>query len=166
MNRPDALWVLRRCGRHGHVLAWIADQQVAAHMERPAVDVDGDGGDDTALVRCLRCGTWVRQNDTAVTVVIGEPAARAALADLPQPVRGAHGRTCALLRLLAVERLLRGTFLVAAGVVAYHVATRRASLLSWVEQLLIAARPLGDQLGLHLRGLGWPTSELSSHAIV
>ena len=140
MNRRDALWVLRRCGRQGHVLAWIADQQVAAHMERPAVDVDGDGGDDTAaLVRCLRCGTWVRQNDTAVTVVIGEPAARAALADLPQPVRGAHGRTFALLRLLAVERLLKGTFLVAAGVVAYHVATRRASLLSWVEQLLIAA---------------------------
>ncbi|HVK43438.1 MAG TPA: hypothetical protein VM429_00865 [Micropruina sp.] len=70
------------------------------------------------------------------------------------------------MRLLAVERLLRGTVLVAAGVVAYHVATRRASLLSWVEQLLIAARPLGDQLGLHLRGLGRPTSELSSHAIV
>jgi hypothetical protein len=48
---------------------------------------------------------------------------------------------------------------VAAGVVAYHVATRRASLLSWVEQYSATN-------WLHLRGLGRPTSELSSHAIV
>jgi len=52
---------------------------------------------------------------------------------------------------------------VAAGVVAYNVSTRRASLLSWVEQLLIAAtrRPTGSASA----GLGQPTSELSSHAI-
>ena len=134
-------------------------------MERPAVDVDGDGSDDTAaLGRCLRCGTWVRQNDTAVTVVIGEPAARAALADLPQPVRVAHGRTLALLRLLAVERLLKarswwppGSSPITLPPVGPHCCRGWSSCSS---------RPLGDQLDLHLRGLGLPTSELSSHAIV
>ena len=151
LNRRDALWVLRRCGRQGHVVAWVADAQVQTRVERPGVDLDGDGHPDTStLVRCLRCGTWVRPDDAAVSRVVGEPDARVPLSDLPQPVRGAHGRKFALLRLLSLERLLKGTFMIAAAFVAYHVATRRASLLSWVELLLIAFRPLGDQLGLHL----------------
>lgn len=151
MSRRDCLWVLRRCGRQGHVVAWVDDPQVVQCLERPGVDVDGDGSDDTAaLVRCLRCGTWVRPNDRAVSVTIGDPVHRAAIADLPQPVRGSHGRKFALLRLLAVERLLKGTALIVAAIVAYHVATRRASLLSWIEQLVVAAGPLGEQLGLHL----------------
>ena len=92
----------------------------------------------------------MRRSDPAVARVIGEPSARVELNELPQAVRGAHGRKFALLRLLAVERLLKGLSLITAAIVAYHVASRRASLLSWLEELLISAAPLGQQLGLHL----------------
>ena len=118
LNRRDALWVLRRCGRQGHVVAWVAEAQVASRVERPAVDVDGDAHwDASALLRCLRCGTWVRPDDAGVSRVIGEPDARVPLGDLPPPVRGAHGRKFALLRLLSVERFLKGSFMIAAAFV-------------------------------------------------
>lgn len=29
LSRRDSLWVLRRCGRQGHVLGWVADPAVA-----------------------------------------------------------------------------------------------------------------------------------------
>ncbi len=151
LSRRDAAWVLRRCARAGHVIAWVDDDEVTPHVERPEVDLDGDGdGDTAALLRCLRCGTWVRTDDVAVGRRVGAPDAPVAVADLPQPARGAHGRRFALLRLLAVERFVKGAAMVVAALAAYHVASTRVSLLAWVERVVVAAKPLGEELGVHL----------------
>jgi uncharacterized membrane protein (DUF2068 family) len=149
LSRRDAAWVLRRCARRGHVIAWVGDPEVEPWVERPAVALDG-GQAVPPLLRCLRCGTWVRADDVAVGLREGAPDERVALADLPQPARGAYGRKLALLRLLAVDRAVRGLAMVVAALAAYHVASNRASLLSWLEGVLVAARPLGEQLGVHL----------------
>ncbi len=151
LTRRDAGWVLRRCARTGHVIAWVDDPEVVLHVERPGVDLDGDGDGDTAtLLRCLRCGTWVRTDDVAVGRRVGAPGSPVAVADLPHPARGAHGRKFALLRLLAVERLAKGSAMVVAALAAYHVASTRVSLLAWVDRVVVAARPLGEELGVHL----------------
>lgn len=155
LSGRDALWVLRRCGRQGHVVGYLDDATVAAHLERAALDLDHDGTADTsALLRCLRCGAWARPDDPAVSHTVGASERRVAVADLPQPVRGSHGRKFALLRLLALERLAKGLVMLGTALVAYHVASDRTSLLNRLERLLLAAQPLGEQLGLHITS--WP----------
>lgn len=149
LSRRDAAWVLRRCARVGHVIAWIADQEVASRTEGASPGPE-TGHEPSTLLRCLRCGTWVRPDDVAIGLVVGTPGARVAVGELPQPARGAHGRKLALLRLVAVERLVKGAAMVVAALAAYHVASTRGSLLAWLERLVVAARPLGEELGVHL----------------
>jgi uncharacterized membrane protein (DUF2068 family) len=127
------------------VLAHLADADLAAAtgpVEVPAADA--------TLLRCLRCGTWVDPTSPAVAELLGSPSAPADLAALPLPVRGGHGRRFGLLKLVAVERFAKGLALIAGSVVAYHVASNRGSILAEVERLLLAFRPLGNELGLHL----------------
>jgi uncharacterized membrane protein (DUF2068 family) len=145
MTRRDARWVLRRCARRGHVLAHLADEQVRSETG-PLSGAPGQG----PVLRCLRCGTWVAADDVAVAEVVGSAEAPADLADLPLPARGPHGRRFGLLRLLAAERGIRGLLMVVGGLAALHVADQRGSILSYLERLAVAARPLGEQLGVHV----------------
>jgi uncharacterized membrane protein (DUF2068 family) len=71
---------------------------------------------------------------------------------LPLPVRGGHRRRFGLLKLVAVERLVKGVALVSTSLVAHHVAPDRGSTLAYVERLLLAFQPLGTELGVHLTG--------------
>lgn len=143
--RRDSRWVLRRCARRGHVLAHLADSALAGLtvMVPPA-------SESPPLLRCLRCGGWFDGDDPLVAEVVGSPERPAALSELPQAARGPHGRRFGLLRLLAVERGVRGTLMLIAGVAAFHVADSRGSILSTLERLAVAARPLGEQLGVHI----------------
>lgn len=145
MTRRDARWVLRRCARRGHVLAFVNDPGLGS-VTGPLAGPAGAG----PVLRCLRCGNWVASDDVAVGEVVGTPALPVAVAELPLPARGAHGRRFGLLRLLAVERALRGLLMLIGGVAAFHVADERGSLLSWIERMAVAARPLGEELGVHL----------------
>lgn len=143
LSRRDTSWVLRRCALRGHVLA---------HLDDPALQAATGPLDTSAgtLLRCLRCGTWVDPADPGVRVRVGSAGRPARLADVPLPARGPHGRRFGLLRVLAVERALRGILMILAGMTAYHVADVRGSLLSAIERLAIAAKPLGEQLGVHI----------------
>jgi uncharacterized membrane protein (DUF2068 family) len=49
-----------------------------------------------------------------------------------------------------VERFVRGLAMAVAAFGIFHVASDRESLLAWVERLVVAARPLGAELGVHL----------------
>ena len=106
LPRRDALWVLRRCGRKGHQLAWLADP-LAGEMQRT--------GQPPPLLRCLRCGSFTATSDPAVAAVIGTEQEPVALADIPLAVRGSHGRKLALLRVVAIERVLRALMLLIGG---------------------------------------------------
>lgn len=184
LTAREARWVQRRCARHGHVLAYFDDTQMAALTGPIDGPVDGpidgpidgpvdgltdgltdgpvDGPVDRTveaaragtLLRCLRCGALVRPMSVGVAEVVGSEEARAALAEPPLLVRGSHGRKFGLLRLVALERLVKGIALISASLVTYEVAARRGSILGEVERLLLAFRPLGTELGLNLGS--WP----------
>jgi uncharacterized membrane protein (DUF2068 family) len=138
-------WVLRRCARRGHVLAYVADPVVQSLTGPLPLGPEG-----VTVLRCLRCGVWVRPQDQLVGEVVGSSAIPAELGDLPLPVRGGHGRRFGLLKLVALERFAKGLALIAGALVANEVASNRGSILSQLERLLVAFRPLGQELGVHL----------------
>lgn len=144
LTRREAQWVLRRCGRRGHVLAYL-DDPVAARFEA-RFEAGGPAG---RLVRCLRCGTFVdpAHPDTHPQLLLGTAADRVPLSEVPLVLRGAHGRKLALLRLLAVERAGRGLLLLLLAVAIAQLASRHVQVAAWLANLTQAAQPLGDQLG-------------------
>lgn len=147
LSRGEARWVLRRCSWRGHVLAHLDDGSLRALTGPVPSSPEG-----TILLRCLRCGAWVDPGDVNVGEVVGSPDTPVAVGDLPLPVRGAHGRRIGLLRLVALERTAKGLLMIAGAVVVYQVASSRGSILAQIERLLIAFRPLGQELGVHLTG--------------
>ncbi|HET9654304.1 MAG TPA: DUF2127 domain-containing protein [Kineosporiaceae bacterium] len=139
LSRRDQRWVLHRCSRKGHVLARV-DDPVSARLQ-----AQGPHGD---LLCCLRCGTFVDPAaDTATTQVIGTADRPAPLDDVPQVLRGTHGRKLALLRVLAVERGGRGLLLLAAAAGIARLASSHVAVADWLGQVAASAQPLGSQLG-------------------
>jgi uncharacterized membrane protein (DUF2068 family) len=127
---------LRRCGRHGHVFYVVTDDPVGHELEAT--------GPEGLLRRCLRCGSFVTRP--------ADPALESGpLAGAPLVPRGSHGRKMAILRLLAVERLIRALVLWAAAIAAWRLASSHDSAVAALARLTASARPLADQLGLNLK---------------
>jgi uncharacterized membrane protein (DUF2068 family) len=83
-------WNLRSCGRRGHATYAPDETELRAHLHA-----------DTPLGeawRCLRCGDYV----------LGAPAGHGPAGNAPEVLRGRALRDLVILRLLAVERLIRG----------------------------------------------------------
>ncbi|MGZ4650825.1 MAG: DUF2127 domain-containing protein [Kineosporiaceae bacterium] len=123
---------LRACGWHGHVTYAPSEPELAARLRA-----------ETALGtawRCLRCGDWV----------LGPPASEGPAARAPVPARGRALRHLLILRLLAVERMLRALILVAAAYGVHRFASAQTSLQATFGDLLPAARPLAERLGIDL----------------
>jgi uncharacterized membrane protein (DUF2068 family) len=140
LSRRDQRWVLRRCSRRDHVLAHLDDPV------REAITAQGPGGAD--LLRCLRCGTFVDPALAPGTArVVGSAEQPAPLRDVPQVVRGSHGRKLALLRVLALERGARGLLLVLAAAGIARLASSHVSVAEWLGRVAESAQPLGNQLG-------------------
>jgi uncharacterized membrane protein (DUF2068 family) len=125
-------------------VALLSDRQVADQIQIPA---DAEAPE---LVRCLRCGTWISPTDVAVTESVGTAQQGASLSEVPLPARGSYGRKVGVLKLLALDRLLRGLALLAAAVGAATLSADRSSVLGWLKPVIEAAEPLGQQLGVHL----------------
>ena len=142
LSRRDALWVLRRCGRRGHELAWLADP-LSTRME--AVDGDRD------LLRCLRCGTFVEPIDPATADTYGTRQEPVALGDVPLAVRGSHGRKLALLRVVAIERGVRALMLLFVAGAIFAVGAHRDSVVAKVNEIITSAYPLAQQVGWDIR---------------
>ncbi|HEY6795791.1 MAG TPA: DUF2127 domain-containing protein [Kineosporiaceae bacterium] len=138
--RPrESRWLLRRCGRKGHVLAHL-DDALASRLTA--------GGPDGDLLRCLRCGTFVDPSSPGLSAqVLGTGQAPVTLAGLPLVLRGAHGRKLALLRVLALERGGRGLLLMVAAAGLAQLASSHVAVAEWLGQVAKAAQPLGDQIG-------------------
>src|SRR6478609_12209870 len=93
---------LRACGKRGHVTYAPTETDLADRLRA-----------QTALGeawRCLRCGTCV----------LGEPKASGPADQAPVPPRGKALRQLTILRILAVERVIRGVVLIAAGYGVYR----------------------------------------------
>ena len=95
-------WNLRACARHGHVL-------YAPDEPAPRERLEAETGEGRAW-RCLCCATFV----VPTGEVPGGP-----VADLPLVPRGRELKDRFVLRLLALERGLRGTVVLIAGYGAF-----------------------------------------------
>jgi len=123
---------LRVCGKRGHLTYAPVEPDLAARLRA-----------ETALGeswRCLRCGDWV----------LGAPLATGPADEAPLPARGKALRQLTILRVLAVERVIRGIVLIAAGYGVYRFESAQAALRGSFGRLIPAARPLADQLGVDL----------------
>jgi uncharacterized membrane protein (DUF2068 family) len=123
---------LKHCGKHGHVTYAPTEADLAARLRA-----------QTALGeawRCLRCGTWV----------LGKPKASGPADQAPVPPRGKALRQLTILRVLAVERVLRAIVLMAAGYGVYRFESAQTALRGSFGRLVPSLRPLADQLGVDL----------------
>ena len=123
---------LRACGKYGHVTYRPTEAELAARLRT-----------QTSLGeawRCLRCGDWV----------LGVPQASGPADQAPVPPRGKALRQLTILRVLAVERVIRGLVLIAAGYGVYRFESAQTALRGSFGRLLPSLRPLADQLGVDL----------------
>lgn len=132
VGKPDR-WELRSCGRRGHATYQPTEPDLAARLH--AATAAGQAW------RCLRCGDFV----------VGPPRGNGPADRAPMILRGKALRQAIIIRVLAVERLLRALLL---GVAVWAVLKFRAAhdtIESAVERDLPAFRQMGihvDQLAL------------------
>jgi len=123
---------LRVCGRRGHITYAPSEPELAERLR--AQTSLGEAW------RCLRCGTWV----------LGPPAASGPADDAPVPERGKALRQRLILRLLAVERVIRAVLLIAAAYGVWRFESAQKALQGTFGRLLPAAKPLASQFGVDL----------------
>ena len=129
-------WNLRSCGLHGHATYRPYEADLAERLH-----VDTFAGE---AWRCLRCETFVP----------GPPATSGPADDAPIVLRGKALRDAAILRLLAVERFVRGLLLVALGYGLYRFDGSREALQRVFDEYLPLLKPLADKLGVDLQETG------------
>jgi uncharacterized membrane protein (DUF2068 family) len=129
-------WSTRSCGRHGHVTYRPDEPELAARLFAET----SIGG----CWRCLRCGSFVP----------GEPQGRGPADEAPIVLRGNALKDAFILRLLAVERFLRGVLLVALAYGVYKFDGSRHALTKVFETYLPLLRPVADRLGIDLESAG------------
>jgi len=138
-------WSLRACARKGHVTYAPTE----AHL-RDRLHVTTQAGE---AWRCLRCADFV----------VGEPHSEGAADEAPVVLRGRALRDATILRLLAVERFVRGLLLLGLAYGVLRFRDSKASLQATFERALPAARPLGRVLHVDLDSS--PTIERIRHLL-
>jgi uncharacterized membrane protein (DUF2068 family) len=129
-------WELRSCGWHGHATYRPTETRLA---DRLTVDtVDGPAW------RCLRCGSFV----------VGEPLGTGPADHAPVVLRGTALRDAAILRLLAVERGIRGVLLLLLAYGIYAFDGSRHALRQVFDTYLPLLRPVAERLGVDLETAG------------
>lgn len=129
-------WELRSCGWHGHATYRPEESDLA---ERLSVVTTGG-----KAWRCLRCGDFV----------VGRPRATGPAEEVPIVLRGNSLRDAAILRLLAVERAIRGVLLVLLAYGVFKFNGSRNSLRQVFDSYLPLLRPIATRLGVDLESAG------------
>ena len=129
-------WNLRSCGLRGHVTYAPAEAPLAArlHVVTPAGEA----------WRCLRCGTYV----------VGSPHGSGAADAAPLVLRGRALRDAFILRLLAIERGIRGLGLALIAVGVLKSSSSHDVLQRMLDTYLPLIRPLADKVGYDLETSG------------
>lgn len=129
-------WSLRSCGWSGHITYRPDEEDLATRLRADTIA--------GVAWRCLRCGDWVA----------GEPHGSGPAADAPLVLRGRALKDVFVLRLLAVERFVRGLLLVALAYGVYKFNGSRDALQRVFNDYLPTLRPLADKLGVDLQSTG------------
>lgn len=121
-------WNLRSCSRKGHVT--YAPQEATYRAKLEASTPLGDAW------RCLRCGTYV----------LGDPHGAGPADDAPVLLRGKALRSAFILRMLAIERWVRGVIIALLGVGVFRLKTTQVSLQQLFDRDLKSLKPFFDQI--------------------
>lgn len=129
-------WELRSCGLHGHVTYAPTDEGLRdrLHVATPSGEA----------WRCLRCASYA----------VGPPHASGPAQEAPVVLRGRALRDAFILRLLAVERGIRGLglALIAVGIVKF--SSSHDVLQQMLDTYLPLVKPLADKVGYDLETSG------------
>jgi uncharacterized membrane protein (DUF2068 family) len=125
-------WSTLACGRGGHVTFAPDEPELSAQM--------GAKLPDGQAWQCLRCGSYVR----------GEPALSGPAATAPVVPRGKEVRSRLILRLFAIERVLRAIVIGTAAVGLWQFRHSQTSIEKSFDRELPALRGLFRQLGYNI----------------
>ena len=117
-------WDRRTCSRKGHVTYAPDDPRLRVRLRA-----------DTALGevwRCLRCGDFV----------LGEPHGSGPAADAPLVPRGKVLRDLFILRFLAIERFVRGVFIVLVAAAVWKFSNSQDAVRRLFDEYLDVFRPV------------------------
>lgn len=129
-------WNLRTCARKGHVTYAPDEPEFRARLE--ATTPLGDAW------RCLRCGTYA----------LGSPHATGPADRAPLLLRGKALRSAFILRLLAIERWVRGTIIALLGIAVLRFESNKVSIKELIDQDLSALKPFFDQINFNASDSG------------
>ena len=121
-------WNLRSCARRGHVTYEPDEEQYRAKLTA--------GTPLGTAWRCLRCGDYI----------LGPPDGSGAAEDAPVLLRGKALRSAFILRLLAIERWVRGTVIVLLGLAVLRFKSTQVSLQELFNRDLKSLRPFFNQI--------------------
>ncbi len=119
-------WSLRGCARKGHI-TYAPDETDL----RERLHVSTQAGE---AWRCLRCATFV----------VGEPHSSGPADRAPVVLRGKALKDATILRVLAVERGVRGLLLLALAYGVLYFESAQTSIQQTFDKAIPAARPLAD----------------------
>jgi uncharacterized membrane protein (DUF2068 family) len=125
-------WSLYRCGRAGHI-TYAPDEQ---HL-REQMHASTAAGD---LWQCLRCGTFVP----------GAPDGGGPAGNAPPVKRGKQIRGDFILKLFAIERVIRVLLYGAVAYGLWRFASERLTLIQAFDKDLPVVRSLFQQLGFNV----------------
>jgi uncharacterized membrane protein (DUF2068 family) len=135
-SRRRRNWDLRSCARHGHATYRPDEEQLANRLR--AETAVGEAW------RCLRCGAFVP----------GVPNGSGPADHAPLVLRGRALRDAFVLRLLAVERLVRGVLLFALAYGIHRFEGSQDALKRLFDEELPLLTPVGNRLGIDLQDSG------------
>jgi len=125
-------WNLRACGRRGHT-TWAPTEP---ELRRNLIASTPLG----EAWRCLRCGDYV----------LGAPHGTGPARNAPLVLRGRALRDALFLRLLAVERWLRGVLIVLAAYLVYRFRANHDAIQRGFNEDLPLIRPIAEKLHYNL----------------
>jgi uncharacterized membrane protein (DUF2068 family) len=117
-------WDRRACSRRGHVT--YAPHEAHVRHGLRAETAHGEAW------RCLRCGDFV----------LGPAQAAGPVAGAPEVPRGKALRDLVILRVLSVERVLRGVFIVLAAVAVWKFSNSQDAVREFFDDNLALFRPI------------------------
>ncbi len=129
-------WNLRTCARKGHLTYAASEARYRTRLE--ATTPLGDAW------RCLRCGTYV----------LGAPHGEGPAENAPVLLRGKALRSAFILRLLAVERWVRGLIILGLGVAVLRFESTQVNLRTLFDKDIAALRPFFDQINFSVSDSG------------
>lgn len=129
-------WSLRSCAKHGH-LTYRPDEVDLAHQ----LSVPTPNGQ---AWKCLRCGAFI----------VEEPFSYGPADKAPEVLHAGQIRDRFIIRLLGVERGVRGLLVFIVGLAVWQLQVSQESLVDHLKEALPLLKPFADQIGWNMSDSG------------